>query len=80
MYCHIGAAPDIMVWGGIGFSYFSPLIELLLLPACTLDLSPIENMWFMLAQRLARETPPTASPDKLRQLVEATWIAVPKDT
>ncbi|GFV98744.1 hypothetical protein TNCV_1454301 [Trichonephila clavipes] len=32
----------------------------------------------MLAQRLARDTPPTAKPDQLWQYVEAAWTAVPQ--
>ncbi|GFV35042.1 transposable element Tcb1 transposase [Trichonephila clavipes] len=40
-------------------------IELLPWPARSLDLSPIENMWSMVAQRLTQITPPAATPDKL---------------
>ncbi|GFV98642.1 transposable element Tcb1 transposase [Trichonephila clavipes] len=46
-------------------------IELLLWPARSLDLSPIENMWSMAAQRLTQITPPEATPDQLWQRVEA---------
>ncbi|GFX65470.1 transposable element Tcb1 transposase [Trichonephila clavipes] len=35
------------------------------------DLSPIENMWSMVAQRLTQITPPAATPDQLWQRVEA---------
>ncbi|GFT19796.1 transposable element Tcb1 transposase [Trichonephila clavipes] len=31
------------------------------------DLSPIEKVWSMLAQRLALDTPPTSTPDQLCQ-------------
>ncbi|GFU27353.1 transposable element Tcb1 transposase [Trichonephila clavipes] len=57
----------------------SPMIELLPWPARVPDLSPIENMWSMLAQRLTQITPPAATPDQLWQRVKATWSAVPQE-
>ncbi|GFU96374.1 transposable element Tcb1 transposase [Trichonephila clavipes] len=54
-------------------------IELLSWPARSLDLSPIENMWSMIAQRLTQITPPAATPDQLWQRVEAAWSAVPQE-
>ncbi|GFW03056.1 transposable element Tcb1 transposase [Trichonephila clavipes] len=51
-------------------------IELLPGPARSPDLSRIENMWSMVAQRLAQITPPAATPDQLWQRVEAAWSAV----
>ncbi|GFV37330.1 transposable element Tcb1 transposase [Trichonephila clavipes] len=47
------------------------MIELLTWLARSLDLSPIENMWSMVAERLTQITPPTATPDQLWQRVEA---------
>ncbi|GFT28126.1 transposable element Tcb1 transposase [Trichonephila clavipes] len=44
------------------------------------DLSPIENMWSMVAQRLTQITSPVVTPDQLWQRVEATWSAVPPRT
>ncbi|GFV90070.1 transposable element Tcb1 transposase [Trichonephila clavipes] len=41
-------------------------------------LSSIENVWSMLAQRLAGFPPPAATPDQLWQYVEAAWTAVPQ--
>ncbi|GFV57628.1 transposable element Tcb1 transposase [Trichonephila clavipes] len=133
MHHHTGPAPSIMVWGGIGYHFRTPLvriagtlnrqryiseellpvvlpylqgwaaaifqqdnarshvarivqrsivnhpIELLPWPARSLDLSPIENMWFMVAQRLTQITPPAATPDQLWQRVEAAWCAVPQE-
>ncbi|GFS71876.1 transposable element Tcb1 transposase [Trichonephila clavipes] len=38
-------------------------IELLPWPPCSSVLSPIENMWSMVAQRLIQITPPAATPD-----------------
>ncbi|GFV00266.1 transposable element Tcb1 transposase [Trichonephila clavipes] len=40
-------------------------------PAHSPDLSPIENMWSIVAQRLIQITPPAATPDQLWQRVEA---------
>ncbi|GFX98338.1 transposable element Tcb1 transposase [Trichonephila clavipes] len=54
-------------------------IELLPWPARYPDLSPIENMWSMVAPRLTQITPPAAAPDPLWQLVEAAWSAVPQE-
>ncbi|GFV04225.1 transposable element Tcb1 transposase [Trichonephila clavipes] len=54
-------------------------IELLPWPARFPDLSPIENMWSMVAQQLTQITPPAATPDQLWQRVEAAWSAVPQE-
>ncbi|GFX90203.1 transposable element Tcb1 transposase [Trichonephila clavipes] len=44
-------------------------IELLPLPARSPDLSPIKNLWSMVAQRVTQITPPAATPDQLWQRV-----------
>ncbi|GFT57218.1 transposable element Tcb1 transposase [Trichonephila clavipes] len=116
---HTGPEPGIMVWGGIGYHSFTPLvriagtiniqryisnvlepfvlpylqglvtaifqqdnarlhgarivqrffvnhqIELLPWPARSPDLSPVENMRYMAAERLTQITPPAATPDQL---------------
>ncbi|GFV28224.1 transposable element Tcb1 transposase [Trichonephila clavipes] len=51
-------------------------IELLPWQARSPDLSPIENMCSMVAQRLTLITPPAVPPDQLWQRVEAVWSAV----
>ncbi|GFX57955.1 transposable element Tcb1 transposase [Trichonephila clavipes] len=54
-------------------------IELLPWLARSLDLSPIENMWSMVAQRLTQITHPAVTPDQFCQRVEAAWSAVPQE-
>ncbi|GFW47269.1 transposable element Tcb1 transposase [Trichonephila clavipes] len=54
-------------------------IELLPWPARSPDLSPIENIWSMVVQRLTQITPPAATADQLLQRVEAAWSAVPQE-
>ncbi|GFX82324.1 transposable element Tcb1 transposase [Trichonephila clavipes] len=52
-------------------------IKLLPWPSHSPDLSQIENMWFMVAQRLTQITPPAVTPDQPWQRVVAAWSAVP---
>ncbi|GFU66489.1 transposable element Tcb1 transposase [Trichonephila clavipes] len=66
MHHHTGPAPGIM-------------IELFPWPARSPDLSPIENMWSMVAQRLTQISPSAATPDQFWQLVEAAWSALPQE-
>ncbi|GFV90831.1 transposable element Tcb1 transposase [Trichonephila clavipes] len=54
-------------------------IELLPWPARRPDLSPIENMWSMIPQRLTRITPPAATADQFWQRVEAAWFTIPQE-
>ncbi|GFU38566.1 transposable element Tcb1 transposase [Trichonephila clavipes] len=54
-------------------------IKLLPWPARSPDLSPIESMWSMVAQRLIQITPPAATPDLIWIRVETTWSAVPQE-
>ncbi|GFT56021.1 transposable element Tcb1 transposase [Trichonephila clavipes] len=54
-------------------------IELLPWLARSPDLSPIENMWSMVPQRLTQITPLAATPDQPWQHVEAAWSAVPQE-
>ncbi|GFV07353.1 transposable element Tcb1 transposase [Trichonephila clavipes] len=59
--------------------FVSHQIELFPWLARSPDLSPIENMWSMVAQRLTQITPPLATPDQLWQRMEAAWSVVPKE-
>ncbi|GFS57479.1 hypothetical protein TNCV_1401591 [Trichonephila clavipes] len=77
MHRPTGPAPSIVVWGGIGFYCRTPLIELLLWPASSPDILPIENVWSTLAQRLARDIPTAAIPD---QFGSPMACDTPKDT
>ncbi|GFV73375.1 transposable element Tcb1 transposase [Trichonephila clavipes] len=79
MHLYTGPAQGIMLWCGIGYHTCTPLIELLPSPARSPDLSPIENMWSMVAQRLTQITSPAATPDQLWQRVEAAWSLVPQE-
>ncbi|GFU74170.1 transposable element Tcb1 transposase [Trichonephila clavipes] len=54
-------------------------IELLPWPARYPDLSPIGNMWSMVAQRLTQITSPAATADQLWHFGEAAWSAVPQE-
>ncbi|GFW79716.1 transposable element Tcb1 transposase [Trichonephila clavipes] len=54
-------------------------IEILHWPARSLDLSPIENMWCMVAQQFFQITPPASTPDQLWERVEAAWSVVPQE-
>ncbi|GFW08953.1 nuclear distribution protein nudE homolog 1-A [Trichonephila clavipes] len=80
MHRHTGPAPGIMGLATAIFQqdnvrphvarivqrfFVNHQIELLPFPARSPDLSAIENMWSMVAQRLTQITPPAATPDQL---------------
>ncbi|GFX44304.1 transposable element Tcb1 transposase [Trichonephila clavipes] len=94
MQRHTGPVPGIMVWGSLGYHSRTPLVcivgtlnsqryisEIELLPSLvhTPDLSPIENMCSMVAQRLTQITHPAATQDQLLQRVEAAWFSVSQE-
>ncbi|GFX53559.1 transposable element Tcb1 transposase [Trichonephila clavipes] len=55
-------------------------IELLPWSALSPDLSPIENMWFMVAQRLTQITPPAATSDNFGNVWKLFGQLYPKNT
>ncbi|GFV51767.1 transposable element Tcb1 transposase [Trichonephila clavipes] len=92
MHRHTGPAPGIMGLATAIFQqdnarphvahivqrfFVNYQIELLPWPTRSPDLSAIENMLSMIAQRLTQITPPAATPVQLWQRVEASWSAVP---
>ncbi|GFX12541.1 transposable element Tc1 transposase [Trichonephila clavipes] len=91
MHCHTGPAPDIMGLATTIFQqdntqpHVAPIvqgffvnhqIELLTWTVRPPDLSPIENMWYMVAQRLTQIIPPFATTDQRWQRVESAWSVV----
>lgn len=52
-------------------------VRLLPWPARSPDLSPIENVWSMVAEQLARHNTPVTTLDELWYRVEAAWASVP---
>ncbi|GFW64308.1 transposable element Tcb1 transposase [Trichonephila clavipes] len=54
-------------------------IEIIPWPSRLPELSPIENIWSMVAQRLIQITPSATTPDQFLQRVEATWSDVPQE-
>ncbi|GFW58571.1 transposable element Tcb1 transposase [Trichonephila clavipes] len=78
----------IMVWGSIGYHSRTPLVQIagtlnsqryISKPARSPDLSPIENMRFIVAQLLTLIALPAATRDQFWQRVEAAWSAVPQE-
>ncbi|GFX26599.1 transposable element Tcb1 transposase [Trichonephila clavipes] len=60
--------------------FFNHQIELLPWPAGSPDLSPIQNMWSMVAQRMTQITPPAALPDQLGNVRKLLGLLYPKNT
>ncbi|GFW76717.1 transposable element Tcb1 transposase [Trichonephila clavipes] len=52
-------------------------VQLLLWPARLPDLSPIENAWSMVAERLSHHHTPVTTVDELLYRVETAWSSVP---
>ncbi|GFX54598.1 hypothetical protein TNCV_792851 [Trichonephila clavipes] len=75
--CSICLAVMLLGIGYVGRGFYT-LMELLPWSACSPDLSPIEYVRSMFAQRLARDTSPAATPDQHWQYLETAWTAVPQ--
>ncbi|GFS72191.1 transposable element Tcb1 transposase [Trichonephila clavipes] len=73
MHRHTGPALGMMVWGGIGYHSRTPLLR-------TAEPSPIENMLFMVAQRLTQITPPAATPINFGNVWKLLGLLYPKNT
>ncbi|GFV73597.1 transposable element Tcb1 transposase [Trichonephila clavipes] len=95
MHRHIGPAPGIMGLATAIFQqdnarphvacivqrfFVNHHFVLLSWPARFPDLSPIENMWSMVAQRLTQITPPAASPDQICNVCKRLVLLYPKRT
>ncbi|GFU20062.1 transposable element Tcb1 transposase [Trichonephila clavipes] len=59
---------------------FNHQIESIPWSACSPDLSPIENLWSQLAQRLIRDTLTAATPDQLSSMWKPHGLMYLKDT
>ncbi|GFX77436.1 hypothetical protein TNCV_2956321 [Trichonephila clavipes] len=59
---------------------FSSAQRMLLLPwhAYSPDMLPIENVWYLVGQRLARHPRPAASKDELLLRIQAIWNSLPE--
>ncbi|GFW80386.1 transposable element Tcb1 transposase [Trichonephila clavipes] len=85
MHRYTGPAPSILdnaqphVTLVVQRFFVSHQIELLPWPARSPDLSPIEYMWSMIAQRLTQITSPAATPNQLWQRGEVAWSVVPQE-
>ncbi|GFV53020.1 transposable element Tcb1 transposase [Trichonephila clavipes] len=85
MHRHTGPAPDSMdnarphATRIVQRFFVNQQFQLLPWLARSPYLSPIENMWSMVAQRLTQITPPAVTSDQLWQRVEAAWSAVPQE-
>ncbi|GFV76789.1 hypothetical protein TNCV_4730091 [Trichonephila clavipes] len=53
-------------------------MQLLPCPAYSLDMSPIEHVWDLVSRRLARDSCPAASKDKLFLRIQAIWNSLPQ--
>ncbi|GFT46782.1 odorant receptor [Trichonephila clavipes] len=77
---HTGPSPSVMVWGAIGYTSRSPLVRIdgtLNSARYISDLSPIEIIWSMVAERLTRHHTTVPTVDELGHRVEAAWASIP---
>ncbi|GFX77602.1 transposable element Tcb1 transposase [Trichonephila clavipes] len=68
---HTGPSPGVMTYPD------TKNVRLFPLPARSPDLSPIETVWSIVAERLARHHTADSTVDELWHHVEAAWTSVP---
>ncbi|GFX55031.1 transposable element Tc1 transposase [Trichonephila clavipes] len=74
---HSGLTPGVMVLGAISYHGRSNCYELRVISKAT-DMWPIELMWDLVGQRLARDPRPAASKDELLLRLQAIWNSLPQ--
>ncbi|GFW93517.1 transposable element Tcb1 transposase [Trichonephila clavipes] len=82
---HSGLTPGVMIWGAISYHGRSHLLrieaqDMQLLPstAYSPEMSPIQPVWDLIGQRLARNPRPAASKDELVMRIQAIWNSLPQ--
>ncbi|GFT38737.1 transposable element Tcb2 transposase [Trichonephila clavipes] len=82
---HSGLILRVMVCGAISYHGRSSFLgneaqhrQLLPWSAYSLDMSPIEHVWYLVGRRLACDLSPASSKDELLLLMQAIWNSLPE--